>query len=243
METDMRAVLPVLRPVSAAAAVAILTVTPSLAGSVSSAQVASDAAMNDMINEKFWVAEGRFGNNNANNGDWEMGIWSPTTVTDQAGFNWASGRELDFTLTYLAGPQQVRLTIIDSDALFQQTVTSFEEPGFDTLFLRTRATKAGSSILLDNLELNGQAINDTSFASGDGDGLGILKLGLDGMDQGLSLVGTMTMTWGQVTPRGSHLAFQIKATDSDMVVVPTPTAAAGGLLGLAGLAWRRRRIG
>ncbi|MEM6260782.1 MAG: choice-of-anchor W domain-containing protein [Planctomycetota bacterium] len=228
------------KPAVAALAVSAFAL-PAFAAGIHTEQVASDSDMNAMILSKPWVVEGRFGNNNANNGDWEQGIWDPNSVADQDNFSWVSGNAVDFTLAFTAGTNLVEFTLSDTAQQLTRTVMSFEEDGFNTLFLRTRATRDNSSILLDELVLDGMDVGDTSFASGDDDGLGILKIAMDGLDDGFILTGQATMIWSDPTPRGSHLAFQIKATETEMNVIPTPTAAAAGILGIATLCLRRRR--
>ncbi|MEM6332989.1 MAG: choice-of-anchor W domain-containing protein [Planctomycetota bacterium] len=217
---------------------------PALAGGVTTQQFDTDAEINEIIVNEVFAAEGRYGNNNPSNGDWELGIWSDGSLADQEDFEWVSGRTVDFSLSFIpVGPVNlVTFSLFDNDAPLVRSVDSFEDDGFDSLLLRTRATKDGSSIVLDDLKLNGELISDTSFASGDDDGLGLLLLSLDGIDEGFNLDGTVTMNWGNDTPRGSHLAFQIKAVETtDLVVVPSPTAASLGLLAIVGLAARRRR--
>ncbi|MEM6392049.1 MAG: choice-of-anchor W domain-containing protein [Planctomycetota bacterium] len=224
---------------------ATLTAAQASAG-VATTTLGSDAEANALTASKAFAAEGRFGNNNANNGDWELGLWTPNTVADQSNFAWTSGSPVNFILGFNPSNNMVTFSVTEftSQSWNTETVFSVEEPDFDTLLLRTRATKNGSDITLDNLFFNGQSIPGQSAADSDDTGLGLLAISGIDTTEAFFLTGQLTMNWStQDMPRGSHLAFQIKAIEAvpTTSVVPTPTAALAGLSALGLLAARRRR--
>ncbi len=58
-------------------------------------------------------------------------------------------------------------------------------------------------------------------------------------DEDFSLIGQSTMSWGDIVPNNSHLAFQIKVADVEST--PEPTVLFGLALASAGMTLLRRR--
>ncbi len=217
-----------MRVLSMAAAVAAVSGVAMAAPSTFG--VASDAELVGLLNNELFVAEGRTGNN-APNGDWELGITTnnPYTVHDQAQRSWTAGEFVSFSLEYNSSTGNVSY-------IFGDEVLSWNVAGnVGNIYIRTRATEG--EVVLRGLSLNGFDLGAVVGAGGDAGSLDIL--GISGAGSSFSLIGE-----AMIDPnggRGSNPAFQIKVDTAPMPIIPTPTAAGLGLLGLGGLAARRRR--
>lgn len=211
-------------------------------GAADAAQITqiTDAELAAMAVEKAFVAEARMGNRSARNGDWELGLWSPERVADQADFGWASGEAVDFALTWDAGVEEVRFSL--GRGADRRTVQAAELDLVGGLAVRLASYREGSTGVLDTLMLNGVAIDQPLQVVG---GTAMWLVGDTALQDGFTLSGRATFAWAPGdAPRGSQSAFQVKALVADQppaVAVPTPTAASLALAALGGLALRRPR--
>jgi hypothetical protein len=216
----------------------------SSASAISLSFVDHDNDFNALNPELAFVAEGRIGNN-AMNGTHELNFHginpaNPTATSDQADFVWDNGTETDFELTYNALTGAVTYTV--NGTTLNATAN---DNAVNDIFLRVRATQADTSILLDNLFLDGEAIGDSLSVTGGGawaEGMEYLRI--SDFTGDFKLTGTSTMTWGDTRPNNSNLAYQIKVGTADggsePEPVPEPVSSLGLLLGAAGLVLSRR---
>jgi len=233
------------------AAVVGLTCPMASAGSILTEHLAGDTELINAIDELIFVAEGRIGDRGGK-ATFELKLNQDTGIPGgpQAQFDWQSGDAVDFTLTFNPGS-----TSTAQFSLGGQTLNySFTGGTLPTdIFIRTRATKAGSSALVDSLVLDGDAVNDSSFADGDGAGLDNLRIASATMiDDGFVLTGSSVLSWDPNNlPNDSHLAFQIKVAVTDLdqpegppstSPVPSPSVAATGLALFGLVMGRRRRV-
>jgi hypothetical protein len=186
------------------------------AEAVTLTRLSSDIEMNALISDMAFVAEGRIGDNNGT-ATYELNLHESDPgdpqVTDQ--FNWVSGVSQPFELFYDAVSNLVEFTIGD------RTLTHTYSNPFSDFFLRTRATQAGSSMLLSNLQLDGISLDGESHAVAETGGLDILQI--SDVAGSFQLLGESTMTWEEITPVQSQLAFQIKLAEATPTVEATPT--------------------
>jgi hypothetical protein len=196
--------------------------------------LSSDSEMNALMQDIAFVAEGRIGDRSGTTTH-ELNLHESDPghpqVTDQ--FNWLSGVAQPFELLYDAVSHLVHFTV--GDRTLTQTYTN----PFSDFFLRTRATQAGSSMLLSNLQLDGVFLNAQSHAIADTGGLDILQIS-DVMNS-FKLKGESTMTWQGTPPVQAQLAFQIKvAQATPPKEVPEPNLAISLLiLSLIGITSQR----
>jgi len=163
----------------------------------------SDQDMVNITDQIMFVAEARFGNN-ANNGDHELNIHNETetdsyNVLDVDQNTWTSGVAEPFTMTY--DGSTVTFTIAG------KTLTgSVPNAGYTDVFIRLRASKTNSSLVLSNVTYNGSSVGGDITASADGNGLVIRHL----IDVGGSMTMTGNATFTFDSGSGSDPAFQIK---------------------------------
>ena len=173
--------------------------------------LANDAALAVEVQEIAFVAEGRIGDRaGAATFELDLGQTDNPTVTKQYG--WVSGQVEPFGLVYDAGLNTVTYT------LGGQVLVITPGVAFDVIVVRTRATQAGSDVVVQNLVLNGEAVGDVSLADGDGSGLDLLRIRGGALATGFTLTGEAVLSWGAILPTNSHLAFQVKVGSS----APTP---------------------
>ncbi|MFH7030791.1 MAG: PEP-CTERM sorting domain-containing protein [Heteroscytonema crispum UTEX LB 1556] len=221
----------------AATAVGMLAL-PSTASAFTLSHLSSDEDYNKILKDNVFIAEGRIGNNR-NDGDYELDIHSIEdttgfTVLTQKDFQWTNGVAQSFSLAYDAVSKLVNYTVGDN------LLTYTAENPLTDLFIRTRAARADSSIKVDNLFLNGVAIQDSSFAENSSKALDYLRI--SGVTDSFNLTGQSTMNWGAIMPTGSNLAYQIKAVSTtDSTSVPEPSATLGLTLGAIAFALKIRR--
>ncbi|MGC9528193.1 MAG: choice-of-anchor W domain-containing protein [Limnospira sp.] len=131
----------------------------------------SDSEMNELLGDIAFVAEGRIGDRGGF-ATHELNLHESDPgdpqVTDQ--FDWLSGIPEPFELAYDAASSLVNFTLGD------RTLTQTYDNPFSDFFLRTRATQAGSSMRLGNLQLDGVALDGESYAIADTGGLDILRI-------------------------------------------------------------------
>jgi hypothetical protein len=216
---------------------------PLAANAASFSKVADDNLFNALNPDLAFVAEGRMGNN-AMNGTHELNFHganpaNESQTQDQANFVWNNGQTYDFKLDYAAATGLTQFFVDGVEKLSY----SFSD-AFSDIFIRTRATKTGSSINIDNIFLNGELLNGASstVAAGGGawaDTMDYLRITGLSADEDFSLTGQSTMNWGEIVPNNSHLAFQIKVADVEST--PEPTVIFGLGLASAGMTLLRRR--
>ncbi|MBN1343196.1 MAG: PEP-CTERM sorting domain-containing protein [Phycisphaerae bacterium] len=221
----------------AAAVLVLLVVTPAGAGIITTEHFTdADFAALVLEDDIAFVAEGRIGNS-ALDGDHEFDLGPSTAApyaTDQ--FVWPGETPVQFALTYDEILNRVSFTVGG------HTLSYTPQETFTDLFIRTRAVNDDTSIVIDDLVLDGAPIIDTSSAFGVGTGADVLHIaGADLMD-GFTLTGRSTMRW-QSRPSRSRLAFQIKAAKAEESPVPEPATLVlvlGGVLGLFARSQRSR---
>ncbi len=172
--------------------------------------VAADADMLAMVQQFAFVAEGRIGDGSgAATFELDLGpdTGAPWTTAQYA---WPNGTPVPFSLIYDQGADLVHFTVGATALSYTPAV------GFAELFVRTRAVNAGSSILVDNLALDGVPLCDSAQAVADG--LDILRVQNQPLQNGFTLTGQVTMSWTGTMPTQSRLAFQLK------VATPVPVA-------------------
>jgi hypothetical protein len=76
-------------------------------------------------------------------------------------------------------------------------------------------------MLLSNLQLDGISLDGESHAVAETGGLDILQI--SDVAGSFQLLGESTMTWEEITPVQSQLAFQIKLAEATPTVEATPT--------------------
>ncbi|MEL7037285.1 MAG: choice-of-anchor W domain-containing protein [Cyanobacteria bacterium J06592_8] len=176
-----------------------------------------------------------------------------TVPTEYRRYDWVSGKGEDFSLSYL---DDILTYEIGGETL---TYNMSNNSLFNDLFIRTTARKQGSSVVVDNLFLDGTAIDgDSSFAceaSRCGYWNSSEYLWLSDLGDSFTLTGTTTMSWlgnakrlsDRTAPHRSELAFQLKLgnVEKPPVSVPEPISMSlfsVGAIGLA-LAGLRRQNG
>lgn len=202
-------------------------------------RLSSDSEMNELLGDIAFVAEGRIGDRGGF-ATHELNLHESDPgdpqVTDQ--FDWLSGIPEPFELVYDAASSLVNFTVGD------RTLTQAYDNPFSDFFLRTRATQAGSSMLLGNLQLDGVDLDGESYAIADTGGLDILRI--SDVTGSFQLLGESIMTWQERPPVQSELAFQIKVSEVTGTEpppsreIPEPSSVASLIVfGLLGMSVRR----
>ena len=164
---------------------------------------------------------GRYGNNKEN-GDWEIGLTDNTNEPpeSQENFVWSSGSSTPFTFTVT--PELEASFSIGGVSHNYGEAFEFDP---NAIFIWGGAVTSGSSVLLNNLTLNGQSIDETVFASSGGDSFDeILIAGLEEseLENSLTLTGDVTMTFNENNPpEHSRLQFHIIPSVAPTVVNST----------------------
>ncbi len=199
------------------------------------------AAANNFV-ESF-VAEGRFGNNSASGGDWEIDLYPANTGPDTSlQFSWPNNVPLDFSLVYDGASLLATFQVSGT----QDTLSIVGLPGqpLNTLAFRKQDPIDGATFInITNFEVDGVTQPNPSFVGGFGTEYFVIP-GAGALDDGFTLEGTVAFQFDDpANARGSRQAFQIKLGNSTAPPVPEP-ATVGLLLGAVALggAWLRRRL-
>jgi hypothetical protein len=196
---------------------AVLVLVPAaLAAQVSTEHIATDAEMLEYLSDTMFVAEGRIGDRGGA-ATFELDLGQDTGAPGTtAQYDWQSGVAEPFTLTYDHFTGQVTFSL--GGIVLNYTTPYFD---FDQVFVRTRATEEGTSILVDDLVIDGDGISDQSAAVGNG--LDILWIKGANLNNGFVLTGVATLTWTGTPPTQSRLAFQIKIGKAAIVATEEST--------------------
>ena len=185
---------------------AVLLALPAPVGAaLHTSHIGSDAEMLALLSDTLFVGEGRIGDRGGS-ATFEVDLGRDTGSPEtSAQYDWQSGVSVPFTLTYDYITNEVEFTV--DDVVLHWTS---ELSGYSDVFVRARAVNADSDILVENLVLDSEVVNDTSYADGNGAGLDILWINGGTLGNGFTLTGTVTMTWAGTPPTQSRLAFQVK---------------------------------
>lgn len=197
-----------------------------------------DLAFNALNPNLAFVAEGRIGSNTIGGNTYELDIHgtnpsNPTQTSDQDEFVWSKGVATAFSLSYDASTKGISYTVGN------KTLTSVANSNPVTdIFVRTRAAAANTSLLVENLFLNGIGIPGSSLAESSGDGREYLRIGGLNPLESFTLTGESIMNWIGAAPSQSNLAYQIKVGSANLGPDPVTEIAQdvpepGTLLGLA----------
>lgn len=221
----------------------------SLGGHMTSFGYDADQAYNalfpdaDSKDDTAFVAESRYGDA-AGAGEYEFKIFDHQDDgnLDEAGFNWINGTSYDFSLEYTAFGWTYSLFEWGTENLLTSVTDAFTAP-FSDIFIRTRANN-GTSVVVDNLFLDGVAVGDRSAVENlqVEEGFGVDYLRISDISEPFKLTGTSTMSWTEgAKTKGSRLAYQIKVVNLEQTQpVPEPTILVGLGMSLFGLARLRR---
>ena len=193
-----------------------IAVLSGAASALTTQHIATDAEMLALISDTLFVAEGRIGDlGGAATFELDLG---PDTghPAQQANYAWVSGRLEPFTLTYDSATKVVTFTLGGHTLTY---VTPYMQ--FGDMFVRTRAYNVGTSVVVNDLVLNGVNVGDQSSATGEG--LDILWISEHAIANGFTLTGTAVLSWTGAPPTQSRLAFQIKVAKLAQVGVEGTT--------------------
>ena len=227
-----------------ALAVALLLMAP---GAAQAASVTATDAGTGWPSDPLFGARARAGNNQAEAGDWELGLGKSVGVPgafNQDGYVYGNGESNGWVLSY-DGDDTLSFEFGDSDVL---NYTLNGGPyGVDAVYVRAYSAYDGASLTGSVNALNGRTVGgDNSFNVGFGKADGTTKLlqitDADGPLSAFELIGDAALNWGSVAPTDEHTKIDIMATGK---AVPSPSASLAGLALLGGLgltrAGRRRR--
>jgi hypothetical protein len=153
--------------------------------------------------ELAFTSEGRIGDRTGV-ATFELDIGRTTAAPSQtAQYGWQSGVSEPFEVSYDAGTNTATFS------LGGVTLTYEPDRYFNEVFVRTRATEAGSDAWVGDLVLEGVTVGDVSQAVGV-NGTDILRVSGATLSDGFTLTGVAVLTWSDPVPTQSRLAFQIK---------------------------------
>lgn len=162
---------------------------------------------------ELFVAESRVGNASLNTGERELGINDANGTPFATGeFVWGNNQAVDFLLEYTG--ELVKYTVggqLLSSSAFSGPVTD--------IFLRTRAAD-NSTMALSDLVFNGSGIGNL-LSSGVG-GSDVDYLQISDITTPFTLSGKSLMSWTDIQPMRSNLAYQIKVGTTPVESVPEP---------------------
>lgn len=217
----------------ASIAFALLWVSAPSALAVTTSHIATDTELNALLPVKSFVGEGRIGNN-ANNGTFELDIGAETSSPAQTAQDvWPKNVDVPFTLAFGGG---VASLVVASKTV---SYTPTQTPGGD-FFVRTPATRTGTSITIHSRNLDGVPIPDQSYAvHGTNGGLDILRVAGADLATPFTLTGMARLNWTGSPPTNSNLAFQLKfgvASGATPPAVAITAPASGTLFGASPIA-------
>jgi hypothetical protein len=188
--------------------VTALAVLAALAGSagatIITSHLSSDAQLLALLSDTLFVAEGRIGDGSGA-ATFEIDLGASTGAPDAtAQYDWPNGTAVPWTLTYDGTTNLVTFTVNGVPLQYTPPLSGFTE-----IFVRTRATNAGTDIVVNDLTVDSEAVGDVSQAFG-ADGLDILWIHGGSVGDGFTMNGQTTMSWTGARPSQSRLAFQIK---------------------------------
>lgn len=196
----------------------------------------TDAQANDLLIDKTFAAEGRFGNNQLN-GTFELGLQQPNGTsyfTTEQGV-WTNNTTHAFSLQYTAATGDVTFT-----ALGEQLQWNFAGSTFTDFYLRQRAT-ATSTMHLQDVQLNGVDVVGIAGTTNGAVNYWLSKdeVGFDLSQTDWTLTGNALLAWDvNSLPLNSALAFQIKTVEA----VPEPATMLALASGIGLLVARRRKL-
>jgi len=195
----------------------------------------------DSADDTAFVAESRYGDlGGAAQYEFKIFDHQAGGGLDEANFNWGNGTSYDFSLEYTALGWTYSLFEFGTENLLTAVTEAFTAP-FSDIFIRTRANN-GTSVVVDNLFLDGVAVGDRSAVENVNGDFGVDYLRITDVSEPFKLTGTSTMSWTEGSnPTKSRLAYQIKVVNlEDTQPVPEPTILVGLGVSLLGLTRLRR---
>ena len=195
---------------------ALLLLPAALAAEITTEHIATDAEMLEYLSDTMFVCEGRIGDRGGA-ATFELDLGQDTGApATTANYDWQSGVAEPFTLSYDHLTGQVTFSLGGIDLHY--TTPYFD---FDQIFVRSRAVNEGTSILVDDLVVDGETVGDQSSAVGNG--LDILWIKGTNLNNGFVLTGTATLAWTGTPPTQSRLAFQVKIGKAAIVATEEST--------------------
>ncbi len=196
----------------------------------------------DSADDTAFVAESRFGDlGGAAEKEFKIFDHSDGDL-DQLNFGWENGKSYNFSLEFIQD-QGWSYSLFDFDTHeILASITGEFDAAFNNIFIRTRADQ-GNSMVVDNLFLNGTALNDSSAATDVTGEFAVDYLRIYDVSGPFTLTGTSTMSWTEDLnkPLRSALAYQIKVVNiEDTQSVPEPTLALGLTVGALAMTRLRR---
>ncbi len=171
----------------------------------------SDAELLAIISDTLFVSEGRIGDRGAS-ATFELALGGSTADPDQtAQYDWQNGAVEPFTITYNDSTSLVTFSL--GGITLSYTTPYFD---FEAVVIRTRAVNDGSSIVVDDVVLEGETVYDQSSSAGP-NGLDILVISGADINDGMVMTGNATLSWTGDPPSQSRLAFQVKVAKLSVV--------------------------
>jgi hypothetical protein len=223
---------------------------PAASATITVEHLYCDSEMYDLIENEAFTAHAWIANNAVSTGGYgggggnhELKLCGGDNENDgdTADYCWNSGKTEPFVLSYNQGSETLTFEICGETL----TYTLPADESFTDLFIRGNA-ESRSSILIEDLELNGQEVGRNIAFEGDDPEVDILwiKNINSCLRDGFTLEGNLKMSWtGGVPPNGQHLSMKIKAATIKSQNIPefsniaVPVIAVLGLIGVFG---RRR---
>ncbi len=190
-----------------------------LAEECSEEQTCSSWAECLLDDEKDFFGTGRFGNNLAEPGNWEIAIWErldngTDVVKDQAGFVWDNGTEYDFELIYNLTTGHVSFSIENAMVEFDYD----SGVAFEYIIPVAKADLPGLCTCLSSMTLNGQTICDIN-ATQEFEGIRIFLSDANQIaNNGFTLSGKVKLMWDSQTQQ-ERPGFQLLAMNTHPTLI------------------------